>query len=467
MDGFQARLRAQLTHSLQFRLSFYLAATSLIAALVAGIVSFSAAMAEAHELQDSMLKQIAVLAAMTPGQNVGRVYTDLSTPDADEETRVSVQWLHHSGQPTTSSPSASNLPIPTGMGDGLHTLTVDGEDYRVVIRSTTDGSRVVVAQEAGMRNGIARGSALRTIAPMLLLAPLLVLMVTIMVRRLLSPVTQLSKEVNARSEQALHPVEAKNVPVELRPFLAAINGLLARVKQSMDMQRRFLADAAHELRSPLAALSLQTERLAQAEMSATAQDRLITVRAGIERGRHLLEQLLSLARAQTDAPRQATSSVSVSSLVRLVIEDFISQAEAKGIDLGMTDSDEAVIDTNEMALMTAVKNLVNNAIRYSPKGSQVDVGVHLNAERVCIAVSDHGPGIPAAERARVFEPFYRILGTEESGSGLGLSIVKENAVRLGAEVILTCTDPAHDRGLTVTLSLPCRPLSSQTHVLSL
>lgn len=460
MDGFQTRLRAHLTHSLQFRLSFYLAVTSLIAALAAGLVSFSAALAEAHELQDSMLKQIAVLAAMTPGSHAGRVHTDLSTPDADEETRVSVQWLPPSGQPTTSPPAAANLPVPAGIGDGLHTLSVDGEDYRVVIRSTTDGSRVVVAQEAGMRNEIARGSALRTVAPMLLLAPLLVLVVAIMVRRLLTPVMQLSEEVNARSEQALHPVEAENVPVELRPFLAAINGLFARVKQSMDMQRRFLADAAHELRSPLAALSLQTERLAQAEMSATAQDRLITVREGIERGRHLLEQLLSLARAQAGSPRHAISAVSVGSLVRKVIEDFICQAEAKGIDLGMANSDEAVIDTDEMALMIAVKNLVDNAIRYSPQGSLVDVGVRLNAEQVSITVSDHGPGIPAQERERVFEPFYRILGTEESGSGLGLSIVKEVAARLGAEVKLTCTEPQHDRGLTVTLSLPCRPPST-------
>lgn len=460
MDGFQTRLRAHLTHSLQFRLSFYLAVTSLIAALAAGIVSFSAALGEAHELQDSMLKQIAVLAAMTPGQHMGRVNTDLSTTDADEETLVSVQWLPRNGQPATSAASASNLPIPAGMGNGLHTLTVDGEDYRVVIRSTTDGSRVVVAQEAGMRNEIARGSALRTIAPMLLLAPLLVLLVTFMVRRLLTPVTQLSLEVNARSEHALHPVQAENVPIELRPFMAAINGLLARVKQSMDMQRRFLADAAHELRSPLAALSLQTERLAQAEMSTTAQDRLITVREGIERGRHLLEQLLSLARAQADAPRQATTSVSVGGLVRKVIEDFICQAEAKGIDLGMTNSDDAEVETDEMAFMTAVKNLVDNAIRYSPQGSQVDVGVHLIAEHVSITVSDHGPGIPAPERERVFEPFYRILGTEESGSGLGLSIVKEIATRLGAEVILTCTEPEHDRGLTVALRLPCLPPST-------
>ncbi len=301
---------------------------------------------------------------------------------------------------------------------------------------------------------------MRTIAPMLLLAPLLVLVVATMVRKLLTPLTQLSDEVNARSEQALHPVEVDNVPVELRPFLAAINGLLARVKQSMDMQRRFLADAAHELRSPLAALSLQTERLAQADMSATAKDRLITVREGIERGRHLLEQLLSLARAQADSPRNATSSVAVDLLVRKVIEDFIYQAEAKNIDLGMTKSDDAVVVADEMAILTVVKNLVDNAIRYSQQGSQIDVGVHLNAEHVNITVSDHGPGIPAPERERVFEPFYRILGTEESGSGLGLSIVKEIAARLEAEVTLTCTEPEHDRGLTVTLSLPRRSPSN-------
>ncbi|KGM40041.1 hypothetical protein JY96_08350 [Aquabacterium sp. NJ1] len=460
MDGFQTRLRARLKHSLQFRLSFFLAVTSLFAALVAGVVSFTAALAQAHELQDSMLKQIAVLAAMTPSQHAGRLNTDLSTPDADEETRVSVQWVPRTGLPARSSESTVNLNIPSSINDGLHTLSVDGEDYRVVIRSTTDGSRVVVAQEAGMRNEIARGSALRTIAPMLLLAPLLVLVVATMVRKLLTPLTQLSDEVNARSEQALHPVEVDNVPVELRPFLAAINGLLARVKQSMDMQRRFLADAAHELRSPLAALSLQTERLAQADMSATAKDRLITVREGIERGRHLLEQLLSLARAQADSPRNATSSVAVDLLVRKVIEDFIYQAEAKNIDLGMTNSDDAVVVADEMAILTVVKNLVDNAIRYSQQGSQIDVGVHLNAEHVNITVSDHGPGIPAPERERVFEPFYRILGTEESGSGLGLSIVKEIAARLEAEVTLTCTEPEHDRGLTVTLSLPRRSPSN-------
>jgi two-component system, OmpR family, sensor kinase len=453
MDGFQTRLKARLPNSLQFRLSFFLAVTSLIVALAAGAVSFGAALAEAHELQDSMLKQIAVLAAMTPGQQSRRVSADLSTLDADEETRVSVQWLPAPGQLSSSSASSADLPIPAGIGDGFHNLSLDGEDHRVVIRSEADGSRVVVAQEAGLRNEIARASALRTIAPMLLLAPLLVLVVTTMVRKLLTPLTQLSDEVHARSEQALHPVEVERAPDELRPFLSAINGLLAKVKQSMDTQRRFLADAAHELRSPLAALSLQTERLSQAEMSVEAQERLATVREGIERGRHLLEQLLSLAHAQADSRTPLTTPVSVGRLTRQVIEDFICQAEAKDIDLGMTDGDEADVDTDEMALMTIVKNLVDNAIRYSQSGSQVDVGVQRRGNLVDIIVSDHGPGIPLAERERVFDAFYRIIGTQQSGSGLGLCIVKELAARIGADIHLSCTEPEHDRGLTVTLRL--------------
>lgn len=460
MDGLQTRLKARLKHSLQFRLSFYLAITSLFAALLAGVASFSAALAEAHELQDSMLQQIAVLAAMTPGQPSGRMTTDLSTADADEETRVSVQWLPRMDQPAPSPASPADLPIPAGIADGFHTLSVDDEDYRVVVRSAAGGSRVVVAQEAGLRNEIARGSALRTIAPMLLLAPLLVLVVAILVRRLMTPLTQLSEEVHARSEQALHPVAAERAPDELRPFLSAINGLLAKVKQSMDTQRRFLADAAHELRSPLAALSLQTERLSQAEMSIEAQDRLATVHEGIERGRHLLEQLLSLARAQADSRAPLTTSLSVSILTRQVIEDFICQAEVKAIDLGMTDGDEAVIDTDEMALMTILKNLVDNAIRYSPSGSQVDVGVLRRGEWVDITVSDHGPGIPLNERERVFDAFYRILGTEQSGSGLGLCIVKELAARIGADIHLGCTEPEHDRGLTVTVHLHCKGASA-------
>ncbi len=457
MDGLQTRVKAQLVHalqhSLQFRLSFFLALTSLIAALAAGVVSFSAALAEAHELQDSLLRQIAVLAEMAPGLQSGRMTTDLSAPDADEETRVSVRWLPRPGLPALSPGSTANLPIPAGIGDGLHTLSWDGEDYRVVIRSAKDGSRVVVAQEAGMRNEIARSSALRTIAPMLLLAPLLVLVVAIMVRKLLAPLTQLSQEVNARSEQALHPVEAERVPDELRPFLFAINGLLAKVKQSMDTQRRFLADAAHELRSPLAALSLQTERLAQAQMSAEAQGRLVTVREGIERGRHLLEQLLSLARAQADSPAPLSTSVSVDRLTRKVIEDFICQAEAKAIDLGMTDVDEVIVATDEMALMTIIKNLIDNAIRYSPSGSQVDVGVRRRGERVDITVIDHGPGIALNERERVFDAFYRILGTGQTGSGLGLCIVRELAARIGADIDLSFTDAERECGLTVTLSL--------------
>lgn len=230
----------------------------------------------------------------------------------------------------------------------------------------------------------------------------------------------------------------------------------------MDLQRRFLADAAHELRSPLTALSLQSERMAQAEMSGTVRERLETLRQGIERGRHLLEQLLSLARAQATSsePRQVSTSVSARDVCRRAIEDFVTQAESKSIDMGMTEGDDAVLSIDELTLVTIVKNLVDNAIRYSPQGGRVDLGVRVFPNAVCISVCDHGPGIPEEERGRVFDPFYRVLGTEEGGSGLGLAIVRELADRVGATVDLAYTDVQGQQGLTVTLTLPIRPVLS-------
>lgn len=453
MDGFQASLNTRLNHSLQAKLSFYLALTIVIVALVAGAVSSASAFNEAHDLQDGMLRQIAALAAHKHhGRQDALETAELSPSDADEETRVTVRWLPARG---SLMPPTLKLPIPVDIGDGLHTLTLDDEDVRVVVRTLADGSRVVVSQETGMRNQIARYSAFHTVTPLLLLVPLLVMMVSILVRKLLAPIVRLSAEVNARSESALHPVTTAGVPSEIRPLLDAINGLLTKVEQTVSAQRRFLADAAHELRSPLAALSLQSERLSQADMSEVARERLQTVHQGIERGRHLLEQLLALARMQS-APQISTAPVSVLALSRRVIEDAMPLAESKRIDLGMSQGDEAFLAVDETALFVAVKNLVDNAIRYSPPGSKVDLNVRLRLEGICISVCDRGPGIPQAEHSRVFDPFYRVLGTEESGSGLGLAIVKEIADHMGASVRLAPTDELSGKGLTVSFLLPVK-----------
>jgi two-component system OmpR family sensor kinase len=177
----------------------------------------------------------------------------------------------------------------------------------VLVKTLPSGGRVAFAQQTEVRDEIARDSALRTLMPFLILLPILLLLVADLVRKIFKPVAALSREIDQRSEQDLYPLVAAPLPLEIRPFVVAINRLLGRVSQSMEAQRRFIADAAHELRSPLTALSLQAERLAGAEMSDQARERLGTLRQGIERGRSLLDQLLALARAQSSNEDTATS----------------------------------------------------------------------------------------------------------------------------------------------------------------
>ncbi len=451
MDGFKRRLK----DSLQFRLSFSLALAILIVALVAGIFSFASAFDEAHDLQDDVLRQIATLLERVPPAPA-ELDALRQHPRGDEESRVIVQYvsdadLHRSGNVDTGAP----LPIPAALSDGMHTLELRGESFRVLIDTLSDGRRIAIAQETGMRNEIARDSALRTLTPFLLLVPVLLVIVAKLVREMFRPIAALSAELDERESQALHPLAAQRVPVEIRPFVTAINRLLERIDAAMAAQRRFVADAAHELRSPLTALSLQAERLAEAPLSEPARERLGTLRRGIERGRVLLEQLLSLARAQA-APSAPEAAVSALDVYRSVLEDLLPLAEAKRIDLGVASERDAWLYVNRVDLLTLIKNLVDNAIRYTPDGGRVDLSIEDARGGVRLGVADSGPGIPAAERARVFDPFYRVLGTEQLGSGLGLSIVKAIAERLGATLDLTETDAARHRGLNIGVVLPAR-----------
>ncbi len=288
--------------------------------------------------------------------------------------------------------------------------------------------------------------------PFLILVPVLLLVVAHLVRKIFQTVAYLSVGIDKRGEQELHPIALEPLPSEIRPFVEAINRLLGRVRQSMDAQQRLIADAAHELRSPLTALSLQAERLAATEMSTNAHERLDTLRRGIERGRTLLDQLLSLARAQSSA-EMPISAVSVLQVYRRVLEDLIPLADNKGIDVGVVSNLDARVLVDEVDLITIVKNLVDNAIRYTPAGGRVDLSVLAADRAITLVVEDSGPGIPEAERERVFDPFYRVLGSEEIGSGLGLSIVRAIAARVGAKVSLGVATQAGS-GLRVMVTFP-------------
>lgn len=436
---------------MQFRLSLALSVTILIVALVASVFAFLAGYQEALEMQDNTLKQVATLVE----RQQMRPHYPASAPAIagdNEETRVIVQYLADSALARKTDDNSLPLPLPGNLQDGFSTVSVGGEEFRVLVRATAQGQRIAIAQETESRDRDARESARRGVIPFVILIPVLLLVVADLIRKLFRPIATLSAEIDRRDEQDMAPIDVRDLPTEVRSFALAINRLLGRVGKSMETQRRFVADAAHELRSPLTALSLQAERLSAAEMSEPARERLARLRQGIERGRNLIDQLLALASAQSSGA-MAQSRVSVHKVYRQVLEELLPVAEKKQLDLGV-EGDDCEMVTNELDLQTLVKNLVDNALRYTPVGGRVDLRVQHQGGMVVLQISDTGPGIPRTERERVFDAFYRVPGSDEIGSGLGLSIVRAIASRAGAGIELDYTDSASRTGLCVTLRFP-------------
>ena len=512
MDGEQAGL----SQSLQFRLARAISLALAAMATVAGILSFRATLHEVHEFQDEILEQAAELLGPESGQATASLPVQGCLQTDDDEEGLIIQRLPAlpkgsqngkdgkqpsatdtvtkdslanneaatSARPSDATRSSASrdkddddnearcLPLPATLKNGFHAFRHQNLDYRVYVHRLRDGSRIAVSQETRIRDQIARQSALYATLPLLLLVPVLLAVMLMLIRLMLRPLAELSRTVDARQEHDLKPLPKTDLPTELQPFVNAINGLLGRTGAAMESQRRFVADAAHELRSPLAALSLQAERLHAAPMSPEATERLETLQAGIRRSRHLLEQLLLLARAQNARWGQgqaATTAASVPAVVavlpvmRRVLEDLLPLADQKRLNLGISaapglthdaEADERIrVAADEMALYTLLRNLADNAIRYTPAGGQIDRGVDRRGAEVVMAVQDNGPGIPAEERARVVDPFYRVLGTGESGSGLGLSIVDTLVGNLKGRLRL---DDAvgHAHGLRAEVTLP-------------
>ncbi len=441
-------------NSLQVRLSLSLSVAILGVALIAGAFTFFWSYKEAYELQDTMLRQVATL------YDHHRLVVPLSgvmgkETDTDSEMRLFVQLL----TPTSPGSSISNvnspLALPSGLIEGLQTVRVSNENYRVLVRTLSAGERLAVSQEIAFRDEVARGTALHAVMPFLILVPVLLVVVAVLVRQVFKPIAILAIEIDCRGTEDLHEISSESLPSEVQPFVTAINRLLKRVDQSMQAQRRFIADAAHELRSPLTALSLQADRLAEVEMPTTAQERLMPLRQGIARSRSLLDQLLSLARAHL-APSTLDATVSIQQVFRRVLEDMVPLAQAKNIDIGIVGTDDTNVLAQEVDLITLVKNLVDNAIRYTPSGGRVDLTLVNSKSMTLLIIEDNGPGIPETEWERVFDPFYRVLGSETTGSGLGLSIVQTIAARIGAKVNLDYTNGKLKTGLRVRVVLPSK-----------
>jgi two-component system OmpR family sensor kinase len=330
---------------------------------------------------------------------------------------------------------AAGLAIPETMADGFHDLDGSGESWRVSIRTLRSAERIAVAEPSALRDEIARDGAMRTLVPVLLLMPVLFAVVVLIVRAKIAPLTRLAAMVDQQTDASLEPLPEEGIATEVLPFVRSINSLIARLKEAIGQQRRFVASAAHELRSPLAALSLQAGNLGPAIASADGRERLSALESGLRRTHRLVEQLLALARSEQGGLERPVA-LSLSTALTDAINTSITLARAKNIDLGIerVDDVDVVVDASSMALV--LRNLVDNAVRYTPEGGKIDVSAARRADELMVEVTDTGPGIPDEELERVREPFYRLDHSAASGSGLGLSIVSEIARRTGGRLVL-------------------------------
>jgi len=321
---------------------------------------------------------------------------------------------------------------------GYSDVKVGGETWRLFTTVARDRA-IQVAQPVSVRSHLAVQAALRAALPFLVLAPLLVLSVWWSVRVALRRLQQVAAEVQQRGADALDPVPEERLPREVGPLVHAFNTLLARLRRASAAQRAFVSDAAHELRSPLTALGLQLELLRRAQDEGGRKTAIDALAGGIERARHLVEQLLALARSEPGVKNTTFASVDLPEIVRLAIADVVPLADSKGTELDFDATPDVRVDGDATALRILVRNLVDNAVRYTPAGGRVQSRLRNDEGAPILTVDDSGPGIPGAERERVFDRFYRGSKREEGGSGLGLAIARGIAEQHAARIELSAS----------------------------
>jgi signal transduction histidine kinase len=392
---------------------------------------------EMDEVFEDNLKQVALAVAQYQGGTEPSAAPRLAQqlPRTFEEYGqfefVTAIWSLD-GRLLHSSDAAVHLPFHSR--SGLSRVTADGEPWHLYTIVLQD--RIVqAAQRASERNVLADESISVLIAPTAMLLGVIAVLLALALGRGLAPLSAAASDVAARSAEALHPIDLGPHPRELHPLVVAVNELMARLGTALSAQRQFVADAAHELRTPIAALRLQLQLLERAGHGTPRDHAMAELAQGIDRAQHLVEQLLQLSRLGPEAPPPALRPVALGALVRSCVARFSARAEAQGVDIGAEVAGEPIVQGDPDRLTTLLGNLVDNALRHTPAGGRIDVSAR-NEGAARLEVADSGPGIPEAERARVFDRFYRGPGQVGMGSGLGLAIVKAVADAHGAEVAL-------------------------------
>ena len=419
-----------MNRSLRQRLSLWLSVAIVgMSAATAG-VTFRMNFQDANDLQDTQLQQIAAALATQPVVAPKVPFRPRDGEDA--ETHLVIRPLGSAG--IDPNPRVDVM-LPATLHDGLQSIEAFDVHWRVIVARDTGGQAFGIAQRQTVRDEVARDSAVAALIPMLVLAPLLLLIVNLLLRQGFAPLVALSGEVDKGDLRRLEPLRTAGIPSEVLPLVQAVNRLLARLRGVLEQQRRMVADAAHELRTPVAAARVQADNLSNSDLAHDARVRLNSLQRGLARISELVDQLLKFARVQGTVPA-ADQAIALEHVIRRVIEESLDLAETGRIDLGCIRLDHAEVRGDPLHAHALIRNVIDNAVRYTPTGGRVDVSLVVEDGFAMLVVEDTGPGIPADLRERVFEPFFRVLGSQQIGTGLGLAIVRSAAQALGGEVEL-------------------------------
>jgi signal transduction histidine kinase len=433
-------------NSIRARLLLALILLVAIVSMLAAAVTYRRVLNETSDLFDYQLRQMALSLrgqiSMAPRIEV--------PPDQGDSDFVVQIWDIFGTRVYLSRPG---LPMINQVVLGYTNLSLRGDAWRAYGLQAADGV-IQIAQPIRVRERLARAAALRVVIPLMLLLPIMVAFVAWIVGRGLQPLRHVTAEVQRRDVRSLRPLTDENLPREIAPLVSELNRLLARLAKAFSAQRDFIADAAHELRSPLTALRLQLQLLDRAPDERARIEARERLGAAVERAIHLVEQLLTLARSDPLEAATGVEEVDLAVVAAESIADTHVLAMTRNIDIALDPEPKSIVRGDPEALRTLARNLIDNAVRYTPPNGSVRVSCRPIAGGTVLEVTDTGPGISRADRERVFDRFYRHPTGTENGTGLGLAIVRAIAARHAAQVQL---DEAASGGLRVSVAFP--PLS--------
>lgn len=423
--------------SASLRLRLIVTTLALVGAiwLAATAVAWYETRHEAEEILDAHLAQAATLLAAFVGKEADEI--DEHLPAHRYLRKVTFQVWEKGRKLAVHSANAPENRL-SSQDEGFADAEIDGKRWRVFSLWSDDRHYLVqVGETREARSDISAELAKHLLLPLAVALPLLALALALAIGRGLAPLSQLAEDIGRRDAARLDPIEAANAPRELKPLLDRLNQLFGRLGKSLEQERRFTADAAHELRTPLAAMRTHAQVAMGATNVAERDAALSHVIEATDRATHLLEQLLTLARLDANAASSVFAAVDLRQIAAAAIAVAAPAALAKEMELALEDGPAVPIRGEAALLGVLLRNLVDNAVRYSPPTAGVSVTVAKRPDgRPFVEIRDQGPGIPATERARVLDRFYRVAGSNETGSGLGLSIATRIAELHGARLEL-------------------------------